>query len=388
MTEQLLLHADYKGNYRTFLQVRLHAEPLEQLQSMTHVIKEYDPDLCPLYYPVLCGLTTTVERFIAQHPEWLDEPIGRHGTPLIIAVGQNDTAMIQCLLRLGADRDKACSASLWNEIRPLYYAVYLGNFEATRLLISEGANINLGARYIDNHSRFSAPVIHSSAYWGNAKMMQVLIDAGAEVSGGEDKGAEVMHWAIHSGCLDTVKVVAENGCDLRLKASSGKTPLQQALELRNDDIIQYLLSKIQQLKPAGAALDNVFAEDLEWGKDKPWYPKLIQLLQHSLVRTESASSGPSDVWQVYSILTRSLSLPRSVALVVMDHGEHWVKTSTRRDEQVVVVQSTQDQPYVYLTASGPLRRVSFRTVSHDQGTYQFGILEGMLPTSDDFVFRI
>ena len=368
LTEQLLLHPDYKGNYRTFLQVRLHAEPLEQSQTMTHVIKTYDPNLCPLYYPVLCGLTTTVERFIAQRPEWLDEPIGSYGTPLIIAVGQNDTATIQCLLRLGADRDKACSTSLWNEIRPLYYAVYLGNFEATRLLVREGADINLGARYHDNHSTFSSPLLHSPAYWGNAKMMEVLIDAGAEVCSGEDKGVRVLGWAVHSGSLDVVKVVVENGCDLRLKAPSGKTALQQALELRNDDIIQYILSKIQQLQPAGEALDNISASELEWGQGKPWYPQLIPLLVHAPVQTESALK-PSDVWQVFSILTRSLGLPRSIALTIMDHGEHWVKTSVQRADQVVVVDSAEDQAYVSLTAVGPLRRISFKTVSHDQGMY-------------------
>ncbi|RXW17257.1 hypothetical protein EST38_g8592 [Candolleomyces aberdarensis] len=366
LTEQLLLHSDYRGNYRTFLQVRLHSEPLEQSQNMTHVIKAYDPDLCPLYYPVLCGLTTTVERFVTQHPDWLDEPIGSYGTPLIIAVGQNDTAMIQCLLRLGADIDKACSTQLWNEIRPLYYAVYLSNFESTRLLIGEGADIDLGARYIDNHSKFSSPLLHSPAYWGNAKMMKALIDAGAQVCGGEDKGIRALQWAVHSVSLDTVKLVVESGCDLRLKAPSGKTALQQALELRNDDIIMYLLSKIQQ-RPAVEALDNVSAEELGWAQGKPWYPQLIQLLQNSLVRTESTSSSPSDVWQVYSILTRSLGLPRGIALVIMDYGEHWVKMNARREDEVVVRETTQDQAYVSLTASGPVRRVSFRTISHDQG---------------------
>jgi hypothetical protein len=63
------------------------------------------------------------------------------------------------------DIDKACSTQLWNEIRPLYYTVYLGNFEVTGLLIREGANINLGARYIDNHPKFSSPLLHSPAYW-------------------------------------------------------------------------------------------------------------------------------------------------------------------------------------------------------------------------------
>jgi hypothetical protein len=69
------------------------------------------------------------------------------------------------------------------------------------------------------------------------------------------------------------------------------------LELWNDDIIQYLLSIIQE-RPAKEALENVSAEELGWAHEKPWYPWLIQLLQHSLVHTESASSSPSDVWQV------------------------------------------------------------------------------------------
>jgi hypothetical protein len=58
----------------------------------------------------------------------------------------------------------------------------------------------------------------------------------------------------------------------------------------------------------------------------------------------------------------------------MDYGEHWVKTSVQRADEVVVVDSMHDQPYVSLTPAGPLRRISFKTVSHDQGVYMNGTL--------------
>lgn len=70
LIKRLLLDPEYRGNYQSFLQVRAISEPLEQSHNMSHIITDFEPDLCPLYYPVLCGLSRTVERFIALHPAY------------------------------------------------------------------------------------------------------------------------------------------------------------------------------------------------------------------------------------------------------------------------------------------------------------------------------
>lgn len=366
LTKKLLLDPGYSGNYKTFLRTRLKSEHLKQTQTMSHIITKYEPDLCPLYYPVLCGLTTTVERFIELHPRWLDEPIGRYGTPLVIAAGQNDASMIEHLLNLGADIDKGCSTSLWNEIRPLYYAIYLGNSEATDVLIRRGGDISLGCRYMDNHSKYGVLPLYTAAYWGNAGMISKLLKAGTDLHA-EDTGTTALHWALYSASLDAVKILCENGSDPKLKGPSGKTAIQEALELRNVPIIEYLLNRVGD-SPVGGALGNTQLGELEWAKFESWYPRVVQLfwsMESSTVRRIRHS--PSDVYQAYSILRRSLRLPRSVTLSILDLAEYWVPTVAQRDELVVVADRVPDRPYVAIKARGPPRRVSFRTTSHDQG---------------------
>ncbi|KAF6744157.1 hypothetical protein DFP72DRAFT_930100 [Ephemerocybe angulata] len=372
-TEQLLLHPDFRGNYRTFYQIRVGNNPEDERQHGISWIFELDRnvhlygefDLPPLYYPLYCGLTTTVERFIAQTPSWLDEPVRSCGTPLIIAAGQNDIAMMECLLRLGADINKACTMRGWIKIPPLCYAAFSNNVEATSFLVGNGADVKSVTTTFDNIER---ALLNYPAYLGNPKIMEMLIELVVQACNEKDKGRLVLDWALQSGSIETVKLVVETGCDMISKTSDGKTALQQALELRTDAIIEYILSKIQQMPDARLAevLDNVSADELEWGGDKPWHPTLIQLLERSHLPTLLRHSE-SDVWKVYSILKRSLGLPREVILPIMDHGEHWVKTSVERKEETVVVEYDPDEPYVSLVVSGALRRVVFHTVSHDQG---------------------
>lgn len=373
-TEQLLLHPDFRGNYRTFYQIRVGNNPEDERHHGISWIFESDRnvhpygefDLPPLYYPLYCGLTTTVERFIAQTPSWLDEPVRSCGTPLIIAAGQNDIAMMECLLRLGADINKACTMRGWIKIPPLCYAAFSNNVEATSFLVGNGADVKSVTTTFDNIER---GLLNYPAYLGNPKIMEMLIELVVQACNEEDKGRLVLDWALQSGSIETVKLVVETGCDMISKTSGGKTALQQALELRTDAIIEYILSRIQQMPDARLAevLDNVSADELEWGGDKPWHPTLIKLLERSHLPKKSALLRHSDVWKVYSILKRSLGLPREVVLPIMDHGEHWVKTSVERKEETVVVEFDPDEPYVSLVVSGALRRVVFHTVSHDQG---------------------
>ncbi|TFK28563.1 hypothetical protein FA15DRAFT_43395 [Coprinopsis marcescibilis] len=372
IAKQLLLHPDCKENYLTFLhhRAKFDSYPLQQLQTENHLLEWCVPELCPLYYPVLCGLTTIVEGFIVEHREWLDAPIYDCGTPLLIAAGQNDVPMLRCLLQLGADMNKGFKTRLWDEIRPLYYAVYLGRIEAVEFLLQQGANTSLCCRYCRSDGNWPKPLMLPPTLWGDSKMTKLLLDWGVGISVRGDAGEQVLEWAIDSSCVETVKLLLLHGCRLELKEPSGKAPFQHALELRNADIIEHFIDQIEK-DPAGGALSglNIFVKDLGWAEDMPWYKRAVQLLQGAplINRAGTSSAIPGGLWQIFSILARSLRLPRNVALDIMDQAGHWIKTENKCAKRICVTENDPSEFYVALTASGPVRRMTFRTTSHDQG---------------------
>jgi hypothetical protein len=306
-----------------------------------------------------------VKRFIEQNPTWVDQGIGEYGTPLVIAAGQNDNEMIRVLLDLGADIDKGCKSKLWNEIRPLYYAVYLGNQQAVEVLLERGADINLGCRYIENDSRFRTPLIHTAALWGRKESLVILIGAGADIEVKDGDGSTALHNALAGASLDSIDVLCQAGCNLGAIGNSGKTAIQCALELRNGPIIEYLLDNIRD----PALVGKLQIEELEWAKSEPWYPRVAKVLDLAKTMLQETPIQPSasEVYQVCSILRTSIGLPKDVSSRILDLAGFWVKTTVKRQELVEVDEDSEDAAYIAVNVRDPVRRVTFRTKSHDQG---------------------
>jgi ankyrin repeat protein len=366
LTNMLLLDPRFSVNYQTFLETRQHPSNLNTSQiSMSHAVFHHDPDLSPLYYPVFCGLTWVVKRFIEQNPTWVDQAIGEYGTPLVIAAGQNDSEMIKVLVNLGANINKGCKTKLWNEIRPLYYAVYLDNQKAVEVLLEKGVDINLGCRYVGNNSRSGTPIIHTAAYWGRKESLVKLIEAGADIEARDGEGSTALHSALAGASLDAIRVLFQAGCNLQAIGDSGKTAIQCALELRNGPIIEYLFENIGD----PALIGKLQVEELDWAKSEPWYPRIAKVYDLAKTRRQEISIQPStsEVYQVYSILRTSLGLPKEVSALILDLAGFWVKTTAKRQELVEVTEDSEDVAYIAVTVGGPVRRITFCTKSHDQG---------------------
>jgi ankyrin repeat protein len=89
----------------------------------------------------------------------------------LLAVQNNNTAMIQALLDRGADPNLAAE----NGLTPLILAAEIGNVEAARLLADKGANIHA-------HSSDGYDVVAYAALHGKKEMVQFLFDRGAKVT--------------------------------------------------------------------------------------------------------------------------------------------------------------------------------------------------------------
>jgi hypothetical protein len=153
--------------------------------------------------------------------------------------------------------------------------------------------------------------------------------------------------------------------------TSGKTAIHYAIELRSEIITEYLLECCDDL----GHLHNITLEHIQWAKGKPWFARLRRAI--------SPGSGfehqdrpkfftAADVMRTSWILQQHLKLPAAVTAVILDQAEYWVRYVASREELWIVDQYAPERPYVQVKVPGwggvsPMRRIIFRTRSHDQG---------------------
>ncbi|XXG96823.1 hypothetical protein Hte_003114 [Hypoxylon texense] len=360
----LLPHSAHQEN---FLQMRYVVDSISPFVSTNM----YTPDLCPVYYPVRCGLLRITERFIKANPQWLEVEMEGIGTPLLVAVENDDVDMIRLLVRdLGADVNKKCATRLWAEIAPLYYASYLGHAKAFDALMREGAQVNTRAKYGgdgEDTRGLGSPILHDACYWGRDEILRRLLEF-PEVDKNEtdNGGCTALFSAVEGRRLGAVKLLVEKEVDLTWKSNAGKTAIQVAIDLQNAEITQLLLHAIER---TGVPFTASIAEhEVKWAKGHPWYHKLVQIVPVvSDTQQETPGSATRDVRLVYWVLRRRLDLPKQVSYRILDMAHQWIKSTARRESEIAVTKDSPIKPYLTVVVRGPVRRIAFRTASHDQG---------------------
>jgi ankyrin repeat protein len=185
--------------------------------------------------------------------------VGKRGTPLIVAVRQNTPSLVHILLERHADIDGMVRGY---DDPPLVAALCLegptrGLEDELRntqlivaLLLENGASCDLAG--IDGRRPVTA-AISSSSSSHCAQLLQMLLEAGAELNYRELSGASPLIIAARRGCARCLKVLLEAGCGLESKDNKGRTALWYAANAASVDCLQLLLDD-------GAAFDYVDVE--------------------------------------------------------------------------------------------------------------------------------
>jgi len=124
---------------------------------------------------------------------------------------------------------------------PLYEAArYNRNVDVIKLLIEQGADVNVKVRGGD----------YTPLYWAvrDVEIVKLLVARGADIHAmalvdGRDKtrGTTPLHEACgFRGNLASVKFLVENGADVNVKDSQGRTPLDSAKNLKKTATVDYL----------------------------------------------------------------------------------------------------------------------------------------------------
>ena len=118
----------------------------------------------------------------------------------------------------------------------LAHAAYRGHTEIVRYLLCL-PEVDVNRRNADDHDT----ALQEAVFMKRTEVVQLLIDAGADVDTQNNEGRSPLHVACKSGELDIVKMLVEAGAGVRATDNQGCTCLMLAAWHGHTDIVRYLV---------------------------------------------------------------------------------------------------------------------------------------------------
>jgi len=111
---------------------------------------------------------------------------------------------------------------------PLHYAAEKGHKKIVGLLLAHGADANAGANYNRTAAEFAMGE-------GHTEIVELLISKGADIS--------PLHFALYMKDEARARSLIEGGADVNRRTPYGITPLEKAIEVGLNDIVELLIAK-------------------------------------------------------------------------------------------------------------------------------------------------
>ncbi|XP_071108992.1 ankyrin repeat domain-containing protein 50-like [Haliotis cracherodii] len=175
-----------------------------------------------------------------------DEKHGR--TPLMVAAEKGHRRVFDFLIRKGANVSQVDDDG--NNI--LHWACRGGHMDMMKYLLSQHS--------VDIHSRgkFGSTPLMKAVYYGNRDMFKFLVSQGANVSQVDDDGDNILHWACIGGHVGMVKyLLSQHIIDINSRSKKGKTPLMKAAYYGQRDVLEFLVSKGANVSMVDDDGDNI-----------------------------------------------------------------------------------------------------------------------------------
>ena len=136
----------------------------------------------------------------------------------------------------------------------LHFAAYLGDVDATKMLIEDNAEVNA----VDDNEWTA---LHNAAWKGFVDVAKVLIEEGADVNAVDEFKYTALHWAAQKGYVEVAKVLLKNGADVHATDEYKLTVLYYAAAYR---YVRCTLQHVRctlQLLCMGAKIDHEALKD-------------------------------------------------------------------------------------------------------------------------------
>jgi ankyrin repeat protein len=212
-----------------------------------------------LYQAVVSGDVAKAEAILKGDKRPLIERDSA-GTPLLVlAVKQGDPAMVEMLIRSGADVDASNGS-------PLLWAAQNGREDMVRLLLDKGADINRGDNTYKTPLAYAKEAGHTAivdlllargatmedheskaffaVFGGHRAQMEAMLAEGVNLNALAPHGYPLICIAAQGGHVDMAEFLMAQGADVNAgHPQLGCTPLHQAAQEGKAEMARFLLSK-------------------------------------------------------------------------------------------------------------------------------------------------
>ncbi|TVY45537.1 Ankyrin [Lachnellula subtilissima] len=223
---------------------------------------ENDAKETPLYWACNHGSDDIVEVLLSKHASTNPTP-ANGSTPLLESIEEQNTAISMTLL-LNKARFDVCDRNGWSALN---LASWYGDFKVVEKLIELGADIT------STDGEGDTP-LHQAAYNGYLEIAKLLLDKGAKVESMNYYKRSPLHYAALNGCEDVVKLLLERvgghgtvikllyerGAQLESEDSDRRTPLSLATDNGDEAAVKQLI----HLGASVESKDNKGRSPLSW----------------------------------------------------------------------------------------------------------------------------
>ncbi|XP_019186305.1 PREDICTED: ankyrin repeat and protein kinase domain-containing protein 1-like isoform X3 [Ipomoea nil] len=274
-------------------QTLLHLAIAQSRPDLVQLLLEFEPDIearsrtsgsSPLEAAAVAGESLIVEILLANKAS-TERSVSSSWGPVHLAAGNGHVEVLRLLLLKGANvnaltkdgntalhlavkgRRRDCARLLLAsgaraDVRnggdgdtPLHIAASSGDEQMVRLLLHKGAEKNIRNKYgktaydvaaENGHGRLFDALrlgddLCAAARNGETRMIQKLLEHGANLHGRDQHGWTALHRAAFKGRVDAVRALIEQGISLDARDEDGYTALHCAVEAGQVDVTEVLV---------------------------------------------------------------------------------------------------------------------------------------------------